>query len=65
MHDLIPACAAIAGGVCGLISIRIKRRRQQQQARHVARLPDHEICDSGVGKKKSRSRCIVNGSSQR
>lgn len=33
MHDLILACAAIAGGVCGLISIRIKGRRQQQQAR--------------------------------
>lgn len=32
MHDLIIGCAAIAGGIGGLIAIRTKSRRRRRQA---------------------------------
>lgn len=33
MHDLIIGCAAIAGGMAGLIAIRLEGRRHRRQAR--------------------------------
>lgn len=35
MHDLIIGCAAIAGGIGGLIAIRTKSRRRRRQAQMI------------------------------